>query len=269
VDARNTRRPVGRGLLAAVLAAAGLGAAGCGTFWDDVTRRDFSFQRLINPPSPLVVLKNSHDADDRARAMRSLREPLQNGGDERDQAVVVTVLSTAATSDRQIVCRMAAISALRHFKDPRAVEALKDAYYRAGDFDPETATIVRCQALDALGATGQPAAVDLLVRVIKEPPVEGAAEDKQAKMDERIAAARALGGFKQYAAAAALADVLRTDQDVALRNRATESLRTMTGKDLPADYTAWAGFLNKPEGRDAVVKDNSGGWISLVSWWWK
>jgi len=254
--------------LTAALAVAGLGAVGCGTFWDDVTRRDFSFQRLVNRPDPLVVLRDSHDADDRAQAMRALREPMQCGGDERDQAVVVTLLTTAATSDRQIVCRMAAISALRHFKDPRAVEALKDAYYRAGDFNPETATILRCQALDALGATGQPAAVELLVKVIKEPPVEGAAEDKQAKMDERIAAARALGGFKQVGAASALADVLRTDQDVALRNRATESLHTITGKDLPADYAAWADFLNKPEGRDAVVKDNSSGnWISLVGWW--
>jgi HEAT repeat protein len=194
VDARNTRR---RGGLAAALTAACLGAAGCANFWDDVTRRDFRFDRLVNHANPLVVLRDSQDADDRARAMRALREPLQNGGDQRDQALVVNVLTTAAMSDRQIVCRMASISALRHFKDPRAVEALKEAYYRAGDFNPETATILRCQALDALGATGQPAAVELLVKVIKEPPVEGAAEDKQAKMDERIAAARALGGFKQ------------------------------------------------------------------------
>lgn len=64
--------------------------------------------------------------------------------------------------------------------------------------------------------------------------------------------------------------MLRTDQDVALRNRATESLRTITGKELPADYEAWADFLNKPEGRDAVVKENSsGGWINLAGWWQK
>ena len=99
--------------------------------------------------------------------------------------------------------------------------------------------------------------------------MQGAEEDKQAKMDERIAAARALGHFKEYQATEALADVLRTDQDVALRNRSAESLRTITGKELPADYQAWADFLNKPEGRDAVVKENSGSWIHLAGWWTK
>jgi hypothetical protein len=269
VDARNRRRH-GRRWLTAVLAAACLGSAGCGTFWDDLTRRDFTFERLYSHSDPLEVIAKSQDADDRARAMRSLREPLQNGGDQRDQAVVVTVLTTAAMSDRQVVCRMAAISALHNFKDPRAVEGLQEAYYRAGSFNPETATILRCQALEALGATGQPGAVDLLVKVLKEPPVEGATEDKQAKTDERIAAARALGHFKQYEATAALADVLRTDQDVALRDRATESLTDITGKKLPADYQAWADFLNKPEGRDAVAKDKSANFgIDLIGWWRK
>ncbi len=196
MDASNRRRSAGRGLLTAVLAAACLGSVGCGTFWDDVTRRDFTFNRLFSHPDPMVVLRDSQDPDDRARALRSLREPLQYGGNQHDQDVVVTVLTTAAMSDRQIVCRLGAISALRHFKDPRAIEGLKEAYYRAGNVNPETATILRCQALDALGATGQPNAVELLVKVVKEPPVEGAIEDKQAKMDERIAAARALGASR-------------------------------------------------------------------------
>jgi hypothetical protein len=268
-DARR-RRSIWRGPATAVLAAACLGAAGCSTFWDDVTRRDFSVSRFFSRPNPLEVIAHSNDADDRAHALRLLREPLQYGGDQRDQAVVVNVLTTTAESDRQPVCRMAAISALRHFKDPKAVEGLKQAYYAAGSFNPETATILRCQALDALGATGQPAAVELLVKVVKAPQDEGAAEERQAKMDERIAAARALGNFKQVQATEALADVLRTDQDVALRDRAVESLHSITGKDLPADYQAWSDFLNQPAGRDAVVKQNAGGnWINLVGWWWK
>src|SRR5207237_5415126 len=135
------------------------------------------------------------------------------------------------------------------FKDPEAVKVLEEAYDRAGGFSPETANILRCQALDALGETGRPEAVELLVKVVREPPVEGPEEDEQAKTDERIAAARALGHFKEYQATEALAGVLRADQDVALRDRAAESLRTITGKDLPADYQAWSDFLNKPEGR--------------------
>jgi HEAT repeat protein len=198
-----------------------------------------------------VVLRDSQDADDRARAMRMLHEPLQNHGDQHDQDVVVQLLATAAVSDRQIVCRQAAVFALRDFKDPRAVKALKDAYYAAGSFTPETSTILRCQVLEALGTNGQKDAVELLVRVLKEPQVEGASEDKQAKMDERIVAARSLRYFKEPQAAETLAGVLRTDQDVALRNRATESLHSITGKDLPADYQQWSDFLNKP---DALAK---------------
>jgi len=274
VDARENERRGGgawRGWLPAVLAAASFGASGCGgTFWDTVTRRDFTMNMLFNPPDALTVLRDSQDADDRARAMRSLREPLQNGGDQKDQDLIVKVLTTAAKSDRQVVCRMAAISSLRHFKDPRAIDGLKDAYYAAGSFSPETATILRCQSIDALGATGQPAAVELLVKVLKEPPVEGDTADKQQKMDERIAAARALGHFKEYQSTEALADVLKTDQDVALRNRATESLCTITGKTLPADYQPWADFLNAPGNKDAIAHgqtENKG--IDLIGWWWK
>jgi hypothetical protein len=109
--------------------------------------------------------------------------------------------------------------------------------------------------------------VELLVRVLKEPPVEGASEDKQAKLDERIVAARSLKYFKDYQATQALAGVLQTDQDVALRDRATESLRDITGKNLPADYQQWSAFLSKP---DALEKDKtSGGVLSLVGWWTK
>jgi HEAT repeat protein len=256
--------------LPAVLAVACLGASGCGTFWDDLTRRDFTFQRLYTQPDPLVVLRDSQDADDRARAMRALHEPLQNGGDQSAQELVVKVLTTAAVSDRQIVCRQAAVFALRDFKDPRAVKALKDAYYAAGSFNPETATILRCQVLSALGTNGRPEAVELLVRVLKEPPVEGASEDKQAKMDERIAAARSLGRFKEPEAATALAGVLRTDQDVALRDRAVESLHGITGKSLPAEYQPWADYLNQAGKPDALAKEKAQGTgFSLASWWSK
>src|SRR5262249_31545697 len=151
------------------------------------------------------------------RALRCLKEPLANGGTQKDQDVYVSVLNYTAANDSQVPCRMAAISVLRTYQDPRAVDGLKDAYYRAGNFDSYVATVLRCQALGALGETKQPAAVETLVRVLREPPAEGPDQDRQQKLDERIAAARALGGFKQYQATAALVEVLRKDQDVALR----------------------------------------------------
>jgi HEAT repeat protein len=266
VNARSTRRPA---WLPAAVAAAALAAGGCASFWDDVTSRDFKIDQMFTRPNPLIVLRDSTDGDERARALRALREPLQYGGDQRDQDTVVQVLTTAAVGDRQTVCRLAAISSLRTFQDPRAVEALKEAYYRAGSLNSaETASILRCQALEALGATGQPAAVDLLVRVLREPPVEGAEQDKQQKMDERIAAARALGNFKHYQAAEALVEVLRSDQDVALRDRAHDSLRQMTGKELPEDAQAWDDLLHRQDG--AIAQDDSGHkflGVIPVSWW--
>jgi hypothetical protein len=207
------------------------------------------------PPEPMTVLRTTTDGDKKAKALRLLREPAQNGGTQQQQDEVVGILVAAATGDPQAWCRQAAIDALRHFRDPRAAEALKDAYYRADSFPPETSVPLKCQALAALGETGNPAAVELLVRVLREPPVEGSEADKQQKMDERIAAAVALGHFRgQGAAAEALASVLRSDGDVALRNRATESLVKITGKDLPADAQAWDDYLHKQGGKDAVVE---------------
>jgi HEAT repeat protein len=202
---------------------------------------------------PLVVIRDSTDGDRRARALRSLEEPLTHGGDQRQQDVVVAVLVHSATSEPQALCRMAAIDALRRFKDVRAVEAIKDAYYRAGAFPAETATVIRCQALAALGELRHPSAIQLLVQVLKEPPLEGPDQDKQQKMDERIAAARALGSFQNSRGLQALVEVLRTEQDVALRSRAHESLQVATGKELPPDATVWADFLYKAGGQDSAV----------------
>src|SRR5262249_19511664 len=143
-------------------------------------------------PDPLEVIKSSPDADKRARALRTLDEPLQYGGTQKQQDLIVTVLTHSAVEDEQALCRLAALSKLRTFRDPRAVKALEDAYYRAGSFSPDTATVIRCQALDGLGATEHPDALKVLLKVLREPPVEGAEPERQQKLDERIAAARAL-----------------------------------------------------------------------------
>jgi HEAT repeat protein len=245
--------------------------AGCSGLWDEVSSSEFSIGKLFYRPSPLAVLRDSKDGDHRARALRALKEPRQHGGSEADQDAVVAILTTAASSEHQALCRMAAIQSLRHFKDPRAVEGLKEAYYRAGSFNPDTATIIRCQALEALGDTRNPAAVELLVKVLREPPVEGPEQDRQQKMDERIAAARSLGQFKHYQAAEALVAVLRTEQDVALRDSAHSSLESATGKHLPADAQVWADFLHQPGNQAPVVAEESLpkkvlDWITPVGW---
>ena len=176
-------------LAAAVLAC--LGITGCRGALDDFSFKDFEFRTAFTKPDPLVVLRDSTDGDKRAWALGVLTEPKLKGGSDKDQDAVVQILSQAAVSENHILCRLAAIQSLSHFKDPRAVEGLKEAYYRASSMTPENATVVRCAALTALGRTGSPAALDLLVKVVGEPPVKGDTVAAQQSLDLRIAAARA------------------------------------------------------------------------------
>jgi hypothetical protein len=245
-----------------------LGSSGCADFWDEVTARDFTLKGYFSAkPDPLVVLRDSTDGNKRAMALAALREPNQFGGTQEQQDVVVKVLISAATQDRQPWCRRAAITSLANFKDPRVADALREAYYSAGSFSPEIATRLRCEALEALGKGGNPAAVDFLVKVLREPPVEGAEQDKQQKTDERISAARALGHFNHYQGAAALVEVLKSEQDVALRESARVSLVAATGKDMPADAKAWDDLLQHSNGEAVVAHpDRKLFGIIPVSW---
>lgn len=232
-----------------------LGAAGCADGWDEITARDFSFKSYFAAkPDPLVVLRDSTDGNRRAKALAALREPLQTGGTQEQQDVVVKVLVAAAVQDRQPWCRHAAIASLATFKDPRVPDALRDAYYSAASFNPEIATQLRCQTLEALGNVGNPASVDFLVKVLREPPVEGAEQDKQQKTDERISAARALAHFNHYQGTSALVGVLKTEQDVALRESAHASLVAATGRNLPADAKVWDDLLQNTTGEPVVVQ---------------
>jgi HEAT repeat protein len=258
VDNQGRRHPESRprralGVLpsALVLLPLACGAGGCAGFWDEVTSRDFHFKEVFQPrPEPLWVVNNSPDGDKRAKALRALREPLAHGGTQEEQEVVLQTLASRAESDPQVLCRLAAIQSLRTFKDPRAVDALRKAYYAASHFaktSPEGVSVLHCQAIEALGDTGSPAAVDLLVKVLREPAVVGPGVDRQQEMDERIAAARALSHFNHYLAAETLVGVLQKERDVALRERANESLQQITGKEYPPDATVWAEYLHHPD----------------------
>lgn len=218
---------------------------GCASFWDDVTSRDFTWNSMFSKPNPLLVLRDSSDGDRRAKALGALHEPKQYGGSDTEQDAMVNILITAATTEKQPLCRLAAIQSLGHFKDPRAVKGLTDAFYNAGAFSSETSTVIRSQALTALGNTGNPAAVELLARVVREPPAEGTDVEKQQTLDVRIAAARALGRFSHYQATEALVRVMQNDRDIALRDRAHESLQAATGKKLPPDGKEWEQLLHQ------------------------
>lgn len=245
-----------------------LGLGGCASFMDDITSRNFEFKSLYSHPNPLVVLRDSTDGNERAKALRSLQEPKQHGGTDTEQDAVVNILVTAASNEKQALCRLAAIQSLGHFQDPRAAQGLVSAFDNAGTFAPDTRTIVRCQALRAMGEAHNPAAIERLVAVVREPPVaetQPLAEKRQA-LEIRIAAARALGNFKEPQASQALVTVLKTEKDVALRDRAQESLVHMTGKELPADAQAWDDYLQK-SGGTATASAEQPKLLKWVNFW--
>jgi hypothetical protein len=243
----------------------GLGLCGCASFWEDVTARDFELKSLWEKPNPFVVLRDSNDGDKRARALRALHEPAQYGGTPEEQETVVKILVTASSSG-PVLCRLAAMDSLGHFKDPRAVTALQDAYYSADAFPSDKATLIRCQALTSLGNTKNPAAVELLARVARQPATKGSLEDKQQTLDERLAALRALGNFNQYQATEALEYVLKNEKNVAMQDTAHESLELATGKKVPQDAGAWDQVLHQ-NGEATVQAPPADAGIRRVAGW--
>ncbi len=270
----NIARFMPRLLIGAALAAGSL--SGCAYFWDDVTSRDFHLGEFFRSPNPYLVLRDSDDGNRRARALRSLEEPKQHGGSDQDQEAVVRILTAAATTERQPLCRLAAMEALGHFQDPRAVHALQEAYFNAGNFpkdksasaasegllgnsaavSPPLVLQIKCQALASLGETANPEAIGFLITVLTNPPAskESAEGQRQQFMDERIAAARALGHFKDYKAIEALVHVLKTEKDVALLDRAHDSLEACSGQKLPPDMKDWGPVLD-PDAKTQLASD--------------
>src|SRR5262249_5506053 len=96
------------------------------------------------------------------------------------------------------------------------------------------------------GETGHADAAPLLVRVVGQPPTRGSEQDRQQTLDERIAAARALETVRHPQATDALLRVLKTEKDVALRNRAHESLEALTGLRVAPDAAEWETALSQP-----------------------
>ena len=235
-----------RGLAEAVLAVGLLVSSGCATFWDDVTSREFKFNEMFQPAAPpLQVLETSQDGDKRAKALARLKEPMRHGGTQAEQDTVVKVLVDSATSERQALCRIRALESLRSFHDPRAVEGIKEAYYRAGSFNPDMASVVRIQALEALGFGGRPEGLELLLKVALEPVAVGAEQDRQMKVDERMAAVRGLASYPEARVASALVEILRKEKDIALLDKTRHSLEKITGHRGPKDAGEWTDYLAK------------------------
>jgi hypothetical protein len=233
----------------------GLSLCGCASFWDDVVtnrNRDVKgyFKSCVVSPDPLEVIHTSTDGAKRGQALAALEEPLEHGGTQEQQERILKHLTVAALADKESLCRLGAIRALGKWKDPRTVKILEDAYLQRLPFTSEINLIVRQQVLESLVETGNSEARHLLIKVAGQPKSTGDHQERQQVLDERLCAVRGLARFKQYDATEALVQILDKDrdgkfkEDVALRDRAQESLRTATGKNLPAEATAWRDFLH-------------------------
>jgi hypothetical protein len=211
-----------------------LSICGCAGFWDEVTSRNFDIKHFWETPNPFLVLQNSDDGDQRAKALRALREPSQHGGTPQDQEAVLNILVTAASTERQFLCRMAAIESLGHFQDPRAVEGLTKAFYSSPVFGADLATRLQVQVATALGNTHQAAAEKFLLMLVQEKPqVEGSDQEKQQNLDVRLAATRALGNFSDAQVAQLLQGMAKGEKDVALRDCAKDAMLASSGKKPP------------------------------------
>lgn len=132
-------RRVVRWLVLTGFALSPLAWTGCAGTWDTITSRWFreqpvtTLQRLIVPEDPLVVLtaQPPREGDERAMALRRLKEPIKNNGSQAEQDAVMELLAKAATADPSPVIRMEAIGALGRFEDPRAAGILMTAYQTA------------------------------------------------------------------------------------------------------------------------------------------
>lgn len=265
-------------LLGAGLASVGI--TGCAGTYDLVTSQRFRanpFGTLFGSEDPIVVLETNPEGDERVRAMRSLKEPLKNNGSEAQQAKVMGILQTSATTDRRALCRLAAVETLSRFDDPRCVPILLAAYQNApydapvepgsnvtvaggpkprlslSTFTPDTVTTLQCTILESLGKHKHPEGLKLLCEVALNPTPKKNTNIEQAgflgehmgptessTMDVRLAAIRSLGSFEgDPKAAGVLITLMQQEKDVAIRGRTHEALMSVTGQDLPPEPQAW------------------------------
>lgn len=233
-------------------------AAGSGcSLHREIAAGNYRLEGVFTREEPLVVLRDSTDGYKRAKALARLEEPLENGGNREEQELYLKILTQTAKEDREPLCRMAAVRTLGTYKDPRAARTLEEVYQLRLPFTPDMNSVLRQQALAGLEQTGDPEARHLLIRVARQPgsPTESSLADRQQTLDERLTAVRGLGRYNQYDAIDALVHVLENEKDAALKDRAHQSLRQATGRELPPEPRLWRQLLNDPNSPELAAQE--------------
>jgi len=236
--------------------------SGCAHFWDDVKACNekgewfdvgYKFDLMWNQGGPpLKILAESQDGDLRRRALMRLTEP----SDAKEREHYITILSTAARSERDAICRLAAVQQLATYSDPRATQALVDAYPVPANAS-DMGGMVQIAIVDSLGKRKDPAAMDTLVQAL----------DPKNRDDLRAAGAQALGRFPNYKSAEALLASLKQEKNTAVRHASHASLVKLTGRDLPPDAAAWEQAFQQAATRGEPLAKDQNMFLKLASWW--
>ncbi len=201
---------------------------------------------------PLKVLAESQDGDLRRRAIMRMTEP----ANAQDREHYLTVLAASAKSERDTICRIAAVQQLATYKDSQATQALADAYQIPANASDKNG-IVQVAVVQALGQRKDPAAMDTLISALNPKNNE----------DLRAAAAVSLGKFPNYKAAEALLASLKQERNTAVRHEVHNSLVKITGRDLPREAQAWEQAFQQAAATGEPLAKEPNPLVKLVSWW--
>jgi HEAT repeat protein len=256
------------------LAVAALGSTGCANFRDDMSAHHpdggnilhdwgHRFSLVMFPRRPQEVLEKSRDGDARRRAYQNLWEPAETwGGTPEEQDIMIKGLVQGIRTERDGICRAAAIEKFAEFKDPRAkaffIQCFKEKQEVAFlDRDP----LVRMAALRAAAKLQDPVGVEMLAEAARFDP----------NPDVRMTALRGLGAYPNQQSVTILLEELKKDeqkevasQNVALRHTIGESLTRITGKELPARSDSWEQHLAGAARLTPAPSNNP--FLRLTSW---
>jgi len=206
--------------LVMLLASVSLAACGCGGAG--------SWQERLFPPSTAsqMVRIESDRPDERREALQFVAA--DSGA--RNLPSVVKVFCLVAKTDKDAMVRAAAVRGLGVMQGEEVMPAL------SGVAINDRSPFVRMDAAASLGRQAQPEGMPVLVQALQG----------DSNSDVRVAAADSLAAYKDKSAALALVAVLR-DPSLAVAQKAWQSLRYMTGQNLPRDEQAWGEYLESAD----------------------
>jgi len=207
--------------LVALLVASAIAAGGCGG-------GSGSWQTRIFPPSTAsqMVRIESDRPDERREALQFVAA--DSGA--RNLVSVVKVFCLVARTDKDPMVRAAAVRGLGVMQGDEVMPTLSRV--AINDQSP----YVRMDAAASLGRQAQPEGMPALVQSLQG----------DSNSDVRMTAADSLAAYKSKSAAEALIGALR-DPSLAVAQKAWQSLRYMTGQNLPRDDQAWGEYLQSAD----------------------